>query len=241
MRPLRIRLPRRLFIGALLVCGALLAVIAAADRAVSSGASAFLHDAIETVPANEVGLVLGTTHRGRGGGGNPYFNHRIAAASELYRAGKVRYLLLSGDNGTLSYNEPREMRRALMAAGIDSSRIVLDFAGFRTLDSVVRAKEVFGQQRFTVISQRFHNERAVYLARRMGIEAVGYNAKDPGTPSGVRVWIRERLARVKVFIDLMAGTGPRYLGDPVPLEQPMNSDSAVVPAIDSIVTLQRAP
>ncbi|MBK9147898.1 MAG: YdcF family protein [Flavobacteriales bacterium] len=240
MRLLRIRLPRRLVIGALLACGALLAVIAAADRAVSNGASAYMHDAIETVPANEVGLVLGTTHRGRGGGGNPYFNHRIAAATELYRSGKVSCLLVSGDNGMLSYNEPREMRRALMAAGIDSSRIVLDFAGFRTLDSVVRSREIFGQQRFTVISQRFHNERAVYLARRMGIEAVGYNAKDPGTLRGMRVWIRERLARVKVFVDLLAGTGPRYLGDRVPLEQPMISDSATVQANDSTVTLPPA-
>lgn len=241
MRPLRIRLPRRLALGALLACGALLAVIAAADRAVSNGASAYLHDAIEAVPANEVGLVLGTTHRGRGGGGNPFFLHRIAAATELYRAGKVRYLLVSGDNGMPSYNEPREMRRALMAAGIDSSRIVLDFAGFRTLDSVVRAREVFGQQRFTVISQRFHNERAVYLARRLGMEAIGYNADDPGTSRGLRVWIRERLARVKVFIDLMTGTGPRYLGDPVPLEQHRSDDPAAVPAIDSAFTLPPAP
>ncbi len=220
----------------LVIAGLGVALLVICDRMVRSEAQGHLFDSVEHVPMNEVGLVLGTTHRGRGGGGNPYFNHRIAAAAELFRAGKVRYLLVSGDNGTLSYNEPREMRRALMNAGIDSSRIVLDFAGFRTLDSVVRAREIFGQQRFTVISQRFHNERAVYLARRMGIEAVGYNAKDPGTLRGMRVWIRERLARVKVFVDLLAGTGPRYLGDRVPLEQPMISDSATVQANDSTVT-----
>ncbi|MBK8227736.1 MAG: YdcF family protein [Flavobacteriales bacterium] len=234
-------MPRRWPFTILVIIGLGVALLAVCDRVVRGEARGHLFDSVDHVPLNEVGLVLGTTHRGRGGGGNPYFNHRITAAADLFRAGKVRYLLVSGDNGTLSYNEPREMRRALMAAGIDSSRIVLDFAGFRTLDSVVRAREVFGQQRFTVISQRFHNERAVYLARRMGIEAVGYNAKDPGTPRGVRVWIRERLARVKVFIDLMAGTGPRYLGDPVPLEQPMNSDSAAVRANDSTFTLQPAP
>lgn len=129
----------------------------------------------------------------------------------------VRHLLLSGDNGTLSYNEPREMRRALMAAGVDSARITLDFAGFRTLDSMVRAKKVFGQQRFTVISQHFHNERAVYLARRLGIEAIGFDARDPQAWWGPRAWLRERLARVKVFIDLLMGTQSRFLGEPVVL------------------------
>jgi len=210
----------------LLVIGLGVALLVTCDRVVRNEAQGHLFDSIDHVPMNEVGLVLGTSHRARGGGGNPYFKHRISAAAELQRSGKVRYLLVSGDNGTLSYNEPREMRRALMAAGVDSACIVLDFAGFRTLDSVVRAKEVFGQQRFTVISQRFHNERAVYLARRMGIEAVGYNAKDPEAWRGLRVWLRERLARVKVFVDLMSGTGPRYLGDPVPLEQPVPIDSA---------------
>lgn len=205
-----------------LCCLLALALLVTADQAISRGARPYLFGTADAIPANEVGLVLGTSHRARGGGGNPYFNHRIAAALELYRAGKVRHLLLSGDNGTMSYNEPREMRRALMAAGVDSARITLDFAGFRTLDSVVRAKQVFGQQRFTVISQRFHNERAVYLARHLGIEAIGFDAPDPQAWWGPRVWLRERLARVKVFLDLIMGTQPRFLGEPVPLriEQP---------------------
>lgn len=209
---------RRRWLRALAILLALgLALLVAADMAITSGARPYLHSAVDATPANEVGLVLGTSHRARGGGGNPYFNHRIAAALELYRAGKVRHLLLSGDNGTMSYNEPREMRRALMAAGVDSARITLDFAGFRTLDSMVRAKKVFGQQRFTVISQHFHNERAVYLARHLGIEAIGFDARDPQSWWGPRVWLRERLARVKVFIDLLMGTQPRFLGEPVAL------------------------
>lgn len=216
-------------------------VIFICDKLIRDGAAPYLYGRIESVPSNEAGLVLGTSHRARGGGGNPYFNHRIAAASALWHAGKVRYLLLSGDNGTLSYNEPREMRRALMANGVDSTRIVLDFAGFRTLDSVVRAREVFGQQRFTVISQRFHNERAVYLARHLGIEAVAFNAAEPPPNYGIRVWLRERLARVKVFIDLLLGTAPRFLGDPVPLEPTVPIDAAMDIAPSDTFSLQPAP
>jgi len=198
----------------------LVIVLAACDKLIRDSAEPYMFGRLEEVPMNEVGLVLGTSHRARGGGGNPYFNHRIAAASALWHAGRVRYLLLSGDNGTLSYNEPREMRRALIANGVDSTRIVLDFAGFRTLDSVVRAKEVFGQQRFTIISQRFHNERAVYLARHLGIEAVAFNAGEPPPRYGLRVWLRERFARAKVFVDLLFGVSPKFLGERVPLPAP---------------------
>lgn len=219
----------------------LVIVIAVCDRLIRDGAEPFLFGRIEDVPSNEAGLVLGTSHRARGGGANPYFNHRIAAASALWHEGKVRYLLLSGDNGTMSYNEPREMRRALMANGVDSTRIVLDFAGFRTLDSVVRAKEVFGQQRFTVISQRFHTERAVYLARHLGIEAVGFNAAEPPPSHGIRVWLRERLARLKVFVDLMLGTAPKFLGDPVPLEAPTTLNAAMDSLPQDTVKHQPAP
>lgn len=221
------RWPKRTWPAALLAAAAGgMALVALCDSAIRRGAAPYLYDAVEAVPANEAALVLGTSHRARGGGGNPYFNRRIEAAAALYHAGKVRYLIVSGDNGTVSYNEPREMRRALMAAGVDSARITLDFAGFRTLDSVVRAKEIFGQQRFTVVSQRFHNERAVYLARRLGIEAIGFDAADPQAWWGPRVWLRERLARVKVFIDLFLGKQPRFLGEPVPLERaPAAADS----------------
>lgn len=194
-------------------------LLLACDLIIRAQASSHLHDAIAETPTNHVGLVLGTSDRARGGGTNPFFRHRIESAAALYHAGKVRHLLVSGDNGTLSYNEPRQMRRALMAAGVDSARITLDFAGFRTLDSVVRAKAVFGQSRFTIISQRFHNERAVFLARSKGIEAIAFNAPDPPAWGSVRTWLRERLARVKVFMDLLFGTQPRFFGDPVPIPE----------------------
>ncbi len=184
------------------------------DSHVSSSTRSLLSYDLDEVPHNEVGLVLGTSHRSRGGRPNQFFAHRIEAAAALYHAGKVRHLLVSGDNSTMQYNEPWKMRAALIAAGVDSTHITLDYAGFRTLDSVVRAREVFGQQRFTVISQRFHVERAVFIARRKGIDAVGYNARDVGAYSGFRTMLREKAARVKVFLDLLFVVEPHFLGDP---------------------------
>ncbi|HOY29822.1 MAG TPA: ElyC/SanA/YdcF family protein [Flavobacteriales bacterium] len=146
-----------------------------------------------------------------------YFTHRMKAAAELYHAGKVQHLLLSGDNGRKGYNEPADMRRALIQAGVDSTNITLDYAGFRTFDSMVRAREVFGQDRFTVISQRFHNERAIYIAQQAGLQAIGFNAKDVTGRSGWRTALREKAARVKVFVDMALGIDPKFLGDPVEL------------------------
>jgi SanA protein len=202
---------------ALLVAMLSIAAVIACDRRIAHEAAPYVHSTLDALPVNEVGLVLGTSDRLRSGAPNPFFAHRIAAAARLIRSGKVSYLLVSGDNSTLSYNEPWKMRRALMAAGVDSARIVLDYAGFRTLDSVVRAKEVFGQRRITIISQRFHNERAVFIARRCGIDAVGYNAADAPAWTGLRTLLRERLARVRVMLDLWLGTEPRFLGEPVPI------------------------
>lgn len=187
------------------------------DRHIRTTTAAQVFDSVEDVPFNRTGLVLGTSERGRGGGPNLYFDHRIEAAAALYRAGKVEHLLLSGDNGRTDYNEPEDMRRALIAAGVDSTDITLDYAGFRTFDSMVRAREVFGQQRFTVISQRFHNERAVYIAQHSGLEVIGFNARDVAGRAGWRTLLREKAARVKVFFDMAFGVEPRFLGEPVEL------------------------
>lgn len=210
------RLWRILFATALMA----LAAFVVSDRLVAHRAALHLYSSIEAVPYNHVAVVLGTSHRLRGGSPNRFFAHRIAAAAELYRAGKVRHLLVSGDNATLQYNEPWTMRRALINAGVDSAHITLDYAGFRTLDSVVRAREVFGQRRFTVVSQRFHNERAIVLAREMGIEAIGFNAPDVPAQEGIRTLLREKFARVKLFVDRFTGAKPRYLGDPVEIPEP---------------------
>lgn len=146
----------------------------------------------------------------KNGNNNLYFDYRIFATLELYKAGKINYILISGDNRKENYNEPEEMKKALMQRGVPEKYIYLDYAGFRTLDSVVRAKEVFGQSRLTIISQRFHNERAIYLAEKNGINAIGYNAKDVNAYSGLKTNIRELFARVKMFIDLAINKQPHF-------------------------------
>ena len=134
----------------------------------------------------------------------------------LYRQGKASYFLVSGDNATLSYNEPREMRRALIRAGIPAERIYSDYAGFRTLDSIVRANAVFGQESFTIVSQGFHNERALYLARHFGIKAIGFNARDVRAYSGLKTRARELMARVLCLLDVyILDKQPKFLGDKI--------------------------
>ncbi len=170
----------------------------------------------EQVPHNRVGLVLGTGPTTVRGHPNPYFVGRIQAAAQLYRAGKVDYLLVSGDNSSRYYDEPTAMRNALIAQGVPKERIYRDYAGFRTLDSVVRAKEVFGEQRFTIISQRFHNQRAVFIARERGLGAIGFNAPDVPEWYNTNTQFRERFARVQMVLDLfLLGTQPRLLGEPI--------------------------
>jgi len=165
------------------------------------------------LPYNEVGLLLGTS-RYANGRLNLYFVNRINAAAELYGAGKVKSILVSGDNSRASYNEPQSMKEALIAAGVNSEDIYLDYAGFSTLDSVVRASKVFNIESLTVISQQFHCERAIYIARAHGINAVGYAAKDVSGASATRVMFREYLARAKAVMDVdIMGTEPTYYGD----------------------------
>ena len=194
-----------------------LALIVACNRVIEKNASGRVFTQVEQTPYNRTGLVLGTTPELDDGRPNLYFDYRMDAAAALYHAGKVRYLLISGDNHRKQYNEPEEMKKALLARGIPEEVMYLDYAGLRTLDSVVRAKEIFGQDSITIISQKFHNERAVYLADAYGLEAVGYNARDVRTYTGLKTRIRELFARVKVFIDLAFGKQPKYLGEPIPL------------------------
>jgi SanA protein len=185
---------------------------------VSHVARPWLYSSVEAVPYHPVGLVLGTAQRLQGGHANPYFTYRINAAAALFHAGKVRHLLVSGDNRTHDYNEPAAMRAALRAAGVPDSCIAEDFAGLRTLDSVVRCQQIFGQNQFIVISQPFHNQRAVFIARQRGAQAVGFNASDVSLQLGLKVHVREVAARLKAFLDVFVlHTQPKHLGDPIRL------------------------
>ncbi len=173
---------------------------------------------IEMIPKNKVGLVLGTSSRLVEGGVNPYYAHRIDATIKLFMAGKIDFVLVSGDNGSIYYNEPNTIKKDLVKGGIPEERIFLDYAGFRTLDSVVRAKEVFGLSQATIISQEFHNERAIYLAGHKGLEAIGFNARDISGNEAVRVHFREYFARVKVFVDLVLNIQPRFYGEKIEIK-----------------------
>ena len=170
---------------------------------------------ISKLPNEKVGLLLGTSKTLANGSPNPYFFNRIKAAAELYHSGKIQNIIVSGDNSRKNYNEPEDMKNELVKAGVPVEKIYEDFAGFRTLDSVVRAKEIFGQKSFIVISQQFHNERAVYLARKNGIEAFGYNAKDVNKYAGFKTNAREKLARAKVFWDFLFDVDPKFGGEKI--------------------------
>jgi SanA protein len=171
---------------------------------------------VQEVPKTGVAVVLGCSQRLPNGRLNRFFRYRIEAAVELYRAGRVQGLIVSGDNRRKDYDEPGMMREALVAEGVPYSRIWCDYAGLRTLDSVVRAQRIFGQEEFMVVSQRFHNERAVFIGRRLGLRVHGYNAADVPVAGALTTYLREALARVKAVLDVtVLGTQPRHGGPPV--------------------------
>lgn len=186
------------------------------NRKITNSSSPYVFDDISKISANKAGLLLGTTKRAPSGGKNPYFYYRVHAAAELYKAGKIKYIIVSGDNSEKSYNEPRDLRDALLEEVIPNDKIYLDYAGFRTLDSIVRCEKIFGRKKFTVISQKFHNERAVFIARSLGLEAVAYNARDlRGGAVSLKIKLREMLARVLTFVDLWTNRQPKFLGPKV--------------------------
>ena len=174
-----------------------------------------LYTSVDDIPNNRVGLLLGTSPRLTDGRHNLFFLHRIQAATELYRSSKIDYILVSGDNRHASYNEPEEMKQALMKEAIPEDRIILDYAGLRTLDSVIRAREVFGQDSITIISQEFQVRRGLFLAEHHGIDALGYAADGVSFRIAPRVYIREVGARIKAMLDVLLDTRPKFLGPPV--------------------------
>ena len=166
----------------------------------------------EVIPS-KVGVVLGTSKYVHSGNINQYYQNRLNATLELYTAGKIKYVLVSGDNSTKEYDEPSTFKQDLVKMGIPENKIFLDYAGFRTLDSVVRAKFVFQEDNFIIISQPFHNERALFIAKHKNINARAYNAQDVGKRYGFKTQFREKFARVKTVLDLfLLRTMPKFLG-----------------------------
>jgi SanA protein len=175
----------------------------------------FITNDLKKLPKHKVCLLLGTSRTLRKGKLNDYFFNRINACVELYQSGKVKFVLISGDNGSIGYNEPEDMKKELVARGIPERNIFLDYAGFDTYDSVVRANVVFGLQEFIVVSQKFHNQRAVYIARRFGIKAYGYNADDVRKMSGLKTKLREYFACTKAYFEVKLNVSPTFLGEPI--------------------------
>lgn len=208
---------RKLLLAALVVTGTVVAGTAWANWRVESSTEARIYVSADKTPKRKVGLVLGTTPKIHGIP-NLFFERRLDAAAALYKAGKVRCLLVSGDHGTRYYNEVSAMRKGLIRRGVPDARIAMDHAGFRTLDSLVRARRVFGVTSAVVVSDGFHLPRALYLADQNGIDAVGLSSVP--VPASVAPWpaMREVAARVLLLIDVhILGRGPRLLGPHVAL------------------------
>jgi SanA protein len=199
----------------LMILGSIAAIIVAHFyvQRVSTGK---VYGDLASVPQARVGVVLGCAKTLRSGGGNMFFLFRVQAAAELFHAGKVEYLLVSGSNPTLDYDEATDMMTALIRLGVPAERIYRDYAGFRTFDSVVRAKKVFGLSKFIIISQEFHVKRAICIAARIGLDCHAYTAADVGLPHSFKTLVREKLARVKLLLDLyLLPTKPKFLGEPI--------------------------
>ena len=156
----------------------------------------------DILPDGEVAIVLGTSKRLIGGEDNPFFHNRIASAAELYNRGKVKHLLLSGDSTSRYYNEPVDMKKALVDLGIPENAIILDNEGLRTFDSIRRCREVFGYDTIIIVTQRFHSYRALYISQYFDLDAHAYVTASLPIRESFRVVIREYFARTKAILDL---------------------------------------
>jgi SanA protein len=176
------------------------------------------------VPSTDVALVLGTGKLAGGGGLNSHFRIRMDAAAALFKAGRVKHLLLSGDNGRHGYNEPRDMLEALVERGVPPAAMTCDYAGFRTLDSVVRAKKIFGLTKCVIVSDDFHLARALWLAECNGIAATAFYSEALPWRSSGKSRAREWLARVKAVGDELTGAEPKFGGPKVTLPLAAGTD-----------------
>ncbi|MFI5000594.1 MAG: vancomycin high temperature exclusion protein [Reyranellales bacterium] len=199
------------FLVVALASGPLLLFAAERVQEISGGAD--MTEDISKVPAVDAALVLGTSALMPNGTTNFAFNYRLDAAAALWKAGKAKYLIASG-NRTGKYDEPTDMRDGLMARGVPPQAIYRDFRGFRTWDSVVRARDVFGLKRLAIVSQRAHVARALFLARSLGVEAFGFEAPDT-PPVDTPAWLRPYEAAVLSYYDAWRGVLPGRPGRPI--------------------------
>jgi len=210
------RAVRRWLLRGIVISAHLILLLLAFYFLVSWLAHGATYDRIDDLPVRYAGVVMGCVKK-VGQYDNEFFTKRVEAAAKLYQAGKVRYLIVSGDNHNHGYDEPTDLKAALVAKGVPAEKIYCDYAGLRTLDSVVRAKVIFDQPDYIVISQRFQNERAVYIAKRQGMEdVVGFNAPDPHAEFMTKMYLRELFARVRAVLDVeFLHTQPKFLGSRV--------------------------
>ncbi|MDE2149449.1 MAG: YdcF family protein [Gammaproteobacteria bacterium] len=204
---------------------------------VINNTEAYVYTSWALLPDNDVGLVLGTSPYTRDGQPNPQFAGRVEAAAQLYQLGKIRHIIVSGANPDASYNEPRTMWQALVKRGVPPDVITMDFAGFRTFDSVARAQAVFGLNRLTLITQRYHAFRAVFIAKKLHMSPVAFCAPGGGDIGPLsRTAIREVFARIKAVLDIyLLDTVPKFLGPPhqIDLAPPPGVDTSAPAAAAS--------
>lgn len=208
----------------LAACIAATLTVIAANIATSKKTDKYIYNSTDSIPQCKAALVPGCAQYLSGGRLNPFFQYRIDAAAKLYFSGKIKYIVVSGDNSTTTYNEPKAMKEALVREGIPADVIFLDYAGLRTLDSVIRMREIFSQDRYIVVSQRFQNERAIFIARHYGMEVYGFDAQDVTGRFSLKTHIREKFARVRMFLDILTDKQPKFLGEKVDIENGKPND-----------------
>lgn len=185
----------------------------------SAAARTAIYTSPQACPAHAIAILFGCGKYVAGGRLNQYYLHRIRAAADLYQAGKARHILISGDNHIHTYNEPESMQQDLLATGVPASAMTLDYAGFSTFETLIRANRIFGVRSAIVITQPFHLPRALYIADAVGIQAVGYAAREPNRSlRTLKTEVREILARFATFGDLrLWHRQPRFLGPREPI------------------------
>ncbi|MDH5397369.1 MAG: YdcF family protein [Cyclobacteriaceae bacterium] len=193
---------KRLFRFGLYVLALILTVIVVCNFWIIIATENLVYDQIDEIPYNRVALVLGTSNKLISGDTNYFFFQRIHIAAELYKAGKVQHILVSGSNSSKYYNEPQMMKNALEDEGVPATSIEMDYEGNRTLNSIMRSKNIFGQEKITIVTQLFHSYRALFIGKTYQMDVVAMVPRELPVQKTVKVMLRELLARPVAIWDL---------------------------------------